>query len=218
MSEWWDNLNVLTQIFYFFAIPSTVILVIQSVLTLIGVSMNADGDMDFDTEMDVDTDVSFDTDDGISISFDDDSVDDFENFATAADFRFITFRGIIAFLTMFGWVGAGLSTTTMPIVLIVLIAFIAGLGSMFLIAMLFYGISKLQSSGNINYRLAIGKEAIVYIPIPANKEGTGKIQLTLQERLLEVSAVTEEATMLPTNSNVRIIDMLNATTYVVERI
>ncbi len=203
------------EFFYYVAIPSTVILFIQSVLTLIGMGVTSDADMDFDADME--GDVSFDVDPEVDASFDLDD-EGFETSASGADFRFVTFRGIIAFLTMFGWVGASLAQTTIHLVLIVVLSLVAGLMAMLVIAMLFYGISKLQSSGNISYRRAIGKDAIVYIPIPPNKEGFGKIQLTLQERLIEVNAVTEEPAMIGSNTNVRIIDMLNATTFVVERI
>lgn len=212
MTEWWAQLNNLTRFFYLFAIPSTIVLFIQSILTLIGFGLG-DNDLDFG---DGDTDIDIDLDG--DIDFDSNVVDELENFSAGADFRLVTFRGIIAFATMFGWMGAALSTSDLHITLTMLLAIIAGLFGMLIVALLFYGISKLQQSGNINYRNAIGSEASVYIPIPANKEGKGKVQLLLQDSYLEVDAVTEDATMIRTNELVRIVDMLNATTLVVERL
>ncbi|PKM69044.1 MAG: hypothetical protein CVU95_00195 [Firmicutes bacterium HGW-Firmicutes-2] len=212
MSVWWEQLSSLQRFFYFIAIPSTVILIIQSVLTLIGfgldTDMDLDGDMDFGgdpvSEFDMDLDSNLDG--------------DFEAFGGISDFRFVTFRGLIAFATMFGWVGAAFASTSVHFAITLLLALAAGLFSMFVIALLFYGISKLQSSGNLNYRLAIGKEAQVYIPIPGNKKGQGKIQLMLQERLVEVDAITEENDVISTGETILIVDMLNATTMVVERL
>lgn len=107
MSEWWDSLSHLTKIFYLFAIPSTIILFIQSTLTLIGIGISADSDMNFDADMeaDVESGMALDVEEDFSLDLDEDGVEDFKNLAGAADFRFVTFRGIIAFLTMFGWGG-----------------------------------------------------------------------------------------------------------------
>lgn len=222
MFEWWDGLSTLTKVFYYVAIPSTTVLLIQSIMTIIGIGMSSDADMDFDADADMDFEVEpemeFEIEEEFGMDLDGDGTEDFEALSGVADFRFITIRGIIAFLTMFGWVGVALSTAGVHMLLSLLGATIAGLISMFLIALMFYGISKLQSSGNIDYRTAIGKEAIVYIPIPGNRDGFGKIQITLAERLIEVSAVTEDAEMIGTGKSVRIIDMLNATTFVVERL
>ena len=221
MALWWEGLSSLSRFFYLFAIPSTVILLLQSVLTLIGFGMGGDGDMDLgdggtDVGMDFDGDIDIEPE-GLDFNLDTDGIDDFQNLA-GADFRFVTFRGIIAFATMFGWIGAALAGTSLHIAVTMMLAIVAGLAGMMIIALLFYGISKLQQSGNINYRLAIGKDATVYIPIPAGKKGHGKVQLLLQESYIEVAAVTNDATMIGTNELVRIVDLLDATTFVVERL
>lgn len=221
MTQWWEQLNALTKFFYLFAIPSTVVLLLQSILTLIGFGMGSDGDMDIgdgdgDMELDFEGDLEVDPEGGFD--FDPDAVDEFENLAGAADFRFVTFRGIIAFATMFGWVGAAMAETNAHFVLVMFVAILAGLAGMLIIALLFYGISKLQQSGNMNYRNAIGKDAKVYIPIPANKKGQGKVQLLLQDSYIEVSAVTSDDQLIGTNEMVRIVDMLDATTLVVTRL
>ena len=44
MIAWWNNLELATQIFYCIAIPSTLILLIQTLLLLLGIG----GDGDFD--------------------------------------------------------------------------------------------------------------------------------------------------------------------------
>ncbi|PKM54784.1 conserved membrane protein of unknown function [Petrocella atlantisensis] len=212
MSDWWEQLNSLQRFFYFIAIPSTVILIIQSILTLIGFGLDTDMDLDGDMDFGGDAASEFDMD------LDSGPGGDFESLSGMADFRFVTFRGLIAFATMFGWIGAAFASTSVHFAITLLLALAAGLFSMFVIALLFYGIAKLQSSGNLNYRLAIGKEAQVYIPIPGNKKGQGKIQLMLQERLVEVDAITEEKEAISTGETILIVDMLNATTMVVERL
>ncbi len=221
MTDWWSTLSPLTKFFYLFAVPSTIILLLQSLMTLIGFGIGGGDGMDFgdgDMDMDMDVDMDFEPVSDFDMDIESDTMMDFDNLAGGADFRFVTFRGIIAFCTMFGWIGAALAETDLHLVIVMLLAIIAGLGGMFIIAILFYTISRLQQSGNLNYRNAIGKEAQVYIPIPPSKSGLGKVQMLLQESLIEVSAVTEDAKMIGTNEMVRVVDMLNATTLVVERL
>ena len=41
--DWWDSLGLVTQIFYCIAVPSTLILLIQTILMFIGFGEDADG-------------------------------------------------------------------------------------------------------------------------------------------------------------------------------
>ncbi|NLJ16925.1 MAG: NfeD-like protein, partial [Clostridiales bacterium] len=43
MSEWWEGLNLLQQVLYCIAIPSTLIMLIQTVLILIGIGSHGAG-------------------------------------------------------------------------------------------------------------------------------------------------------------------------------
>jgi len=82
---------------------------------------------------------------------------------------------------------------------------------MLLIGLIFYAVKNLQSSGNINYANAIGLTASVYIPIPPRRAGTGKVMVTIQERLTEAEAVTDEETKLPTGEEVKVIGKIGTT-------
>ncbi len=88
---------------------------------------------------------------------------------------------------------------------------------MFIIALLFYSITRLQCSGNIKIKNAIGQIGQVYIPIPANMSGKGKIQITLQDSLTEINAMTEENEKLTTGSMVLVIDAIDTNTLLVEK-
>jgi membrane protein implicated in regulation of membrane protease activity len=195
MNEWWEALTSLQKFFYVVSIPSTIILVLQFILSFIGVG---DGDVDIDTDMDVtDTDLSTATE--------------------IADFRFVTFRGIIAFLSIFGWVGAVLAAGNMNVAIILLLSTASGLLAMGFVAYLFYAVSKLQSSGNLDYKKSIGGYAEVYIPIAANNESVGKIQVNVSGRLIEAEAITHGDVVLKTGDIVRVVDVFNETIFVVEK-
>ena len=135
---------------------------------------------------------------------------------SGADFRFFSIRGLVAFFTLFGWVGALLGAGPMNKVLAAVIAIASGLAAMFLIALIFYGVSRLQSSGNIHYANALGRAAEVYLTIPASRKGTGKVQVVIQERLIEVNAMTDQKKPIPTGTNVKITGILGEHVLLVE--
>jgi hypothetical protein len=210
MTEWWNELGMLKQIFYTIAVPATIILVIQSIMSIIGLS-------DFDIDLDgVDTD-GFDGLDGIDdldvMDISDTSGDsDFDG-----DFRFFTIRGMIAFFTIFGWSGAALAGHIHPVAVIV-IALASGLLAMLIIGYLFYGMTLLQSNGNIRYENCIDKVGEVYLTIPPNKQGKGKVTVKVQERLTEVNAITYDEKPIKSGDNIKVVDILPDHTVIVERI
>jgi hypothetical protein len=212
MAEWWNQLGFMKQIFYTIAVPATIILVIQSILSIIGLT---DLDADFDgissggaeglDQMDMPDDLDLDTE------FDTDAQDSF-----SGDFKFFTIRGMIAFFTVFGWTGAALTGYTGRIVTVFL-ALVSGALAMVLIGYMFYSMTKLQSSGNIQYINCIGKTGEVYLTIPPNKQGKGKVTLTVQERLIEVNAITNDEKPIKSGDSVIVMSMLSDHTVIVVR-
>lgn len=213
MANWWSELGFLKQIFYTVAVPATIILVIQSIMSIIGLS---DMDADLDGIQGLDSD-GFDGLDQMDMpdEIDVGEVDVEDSFS--GDFKFFTIRGIIAFFTVFGWTGAALAGRTATI-LVVFIALISGLMAMVLIGYMFYSMTKLQSSGNIQYINCIGKTGEVYLTIPPNKQGKGKVTLTVQERLIEVNALTTDSGPIKSGESVKVISMLTDHTVIVERV
>lgn len=179
MIAWWNSLETAQQIFALVAIPSTLIMLIQTVLLLIG----------FGGETDVDTDGD----------------DAFEaNTAEGDGLVLFSVRGIVSMLTVFGWAGTAFWEFMSPLPAI-LLASVLGLLTLFGMAYLMRAVSKLQTSGNIDVENAVGKVAKVYIPIPPAGKGTGKVTITLQEKYSELSAITTSDQKLATGSFVRVV-------------
>ena len=63
---------------------------------------------------------------------------------------------------------------------------------------------------------AIGQEATVYLNIPA--EGTGKVQVEVQERLMVLEAVSAEKTDLKTDDKVKVVGIVGGRTLSVKKI
>ena len=161
------------------------ILSIQMVLMLIGF----DGDSDFDADGDFDG-----GSDGMGL---------------------LSIRGIASFLTFFGLVGwyglengwsAGKSS---------LVGLAAGSAMMLLVAFIMTQYRKLASQGNIDPANAVGTTASVYLKIPGNNAGRGKITVSIQNRTHEYQATTK-GRELPTGSEVRVVRMITENTFEVE--
>jgi len=114
-------------------------------------------------------------------------------------------RGIMGMAAVGGWSGLVLYETGIPLGLAVVLAVIFGFLALVGIAWMMKLSLKLQSSGNLDLGYAIGKVGTVYIPIPADMKGTGKINITLQERLVEVNAMTPADRKIATGESVRVI-------------
>jgi membrane protein implicated in regulation of membrane protease activity len=85
------------------------------------------------------------------------------------------------------------------------IAIASGFGAMLLVHAVMRMFFKLTEDGTVRISRAVGLEAKVYIPIPADDTGRGKVQLRLQERLLEYPAVTRGRRALTTGARVRVV-------------
>ena len=96
-------------------------------------------------------------------------------------------RGVVAFLTLFGWVGIALLDMHVPAVLSIFLALVAGFIAMFVVAILLKVANDLQQSGNLDTMNAIGLTGEVYVPILENAKG--KVTLIVQERFTEMDAI-----------------------------
>lgn len=132
-------------------------------------------------------------------------------------FKALSFQGITAFLMMFGLVGfalyraehagAGLS---------LLGGTIAGLAAAWLMAQMFRWMAKLQSASNYDPKQAIGQRGSVYLNIPAG--GTGKVSVSVNNRLSVLDAVTQDRAALKTGDAVEVVEIAGGNVLVVRRV
>lgn len=221
---------MLSRVLYCIAVPSTLILLLQTIFSVIGIGDDADinlsdtggidmgTDVDMDVNVDVDTDMDFgvdaDIDGDVCPSGDTDSITHVHgNFAAL---RLFTMQGIVAFLAVFGWISIAALSGGIPSIGAIALGLVAGFFAMYGVAKLIQISGRLAENGTVDFRNAIGENAAVYIPIPPNGEGEGKVTLTLQGRFMECSAVSNERELLKTGTVVRVTD-LNGEVLVVER-
>ncbi len=78
-------------------------------------------------------------------------------------------------------------------------------------------ITAMSSTGNERISNAVGLRATVYIPIPASGTGAGKVQLSMQHRIVEYQAITDDAEPLKTGESVEVVGIRNSDTLEVRR-
>ena len=105
--------------------------------------------------------------------------------------KVITVRGIVAFFAIGGWAGIAALSMGIRSIWAINIALIAGLAALLLASAVIRFALRMQSSGNIDLRNAVSGTGEVYITIPPARSGVGKITMTLQERFVELEAVTD---------------------------
>lgn len=182
MLAWWNSLDLLQQVLYVVAVPSTLILLIQTVLMFIGIGGEGDADIAAGDAGEIGGDLDADPDgDFVPEATDVDDTGD------TGGFRLLSLKGIIAFLTVTSWSALAMLDMQVSTPVALPVAFLLGCAALFLIALLFRYATHLQQSGNLDLHNAIGRTAEVYLPIAEN--GKGKVTLVLQERFVEQDAI-----------------------------
>jgi len=177
INQWWDALSSPHQVFWFIAIVFSVLFFIQFILALIGLESQH-------MEVNGHTDVSLEH-----------------------EFSALSLRSIIAFFTFFGWTGVIVLNKGLSIWVAVTLSSLAGLAAMFIVAYLMYKFSQLEQSGTLNLYHALDQEGEVYIPIPGERKGHGKIQLKVDGRVRELDAITDGAS-LKTGELIKVVEIL----------
>lgn len=240
MTAWWQSLTITEQFFAIVAVPSTIILLIQTVMLIFGLGghdASADSDisgLDGTIGTDSGADAPFDMHDAgaefhTGIPFDihtdgimEDTHGDYGHDAQEANdgpadhgLRLFTIRGFIAFFTIFGWTGLACLQSDMGKPAVFGIAVSAGILSMVIMALILKTSMKLAVNGTINLANAVGKTANVYLRIPCGRSGRGKVNVLVQGQYIEADAVTDEEYDLSSGSEVIVVGLTSPATLLV---
>lgn len=122
-------------------------------------------------------------------------------------FDLVSVRSLSAAVAFFGVTGAGLVAAGWPSLLALPVAVGVGLAAAVGVAFAMRSIRRLEDDGSEKIESALGQTAVVYLRIPGNRGGAGKVHVPMQGRTVEYQAVTpgEE---LPTGSVVFVRDII----------
>lgn len=183
MIELFDSLEPLQKFFWIVACAASLVFIIQTVMTFVGLGTDAD----------------------IDAGPLDSSVDSFEDGTVSGVF---SFRNLINFLLGYGWAGVLLFDSIEKGWLLQLIAIAVGLLFVLAFVFMFRQVMKLSHDGSFRMQEAVGLKADVYLRIPASRSGRGKVQVSVKGSIHEIDAVTDSDTEIATGGQVEIVEVL----------
>ncbi len=179
MFEFLTDADPTMKMFWYVALPASLIFVIQLVMTLLGGDASDGVDADFSGDLDAD-----------------------------GPFQLLSLRNLINFLLGFGWGGISFSGMIENKGLLIFVAVLTGVFFLLLFLFIMRQLYKLQEDNTVKISDAINKTGSVYLTIPENRSGYGKIQISIRGSQKEFDAVTD-GEALPSGSAIRVVDTLS---------
>lgn len=183
--ELFDSMDFFLKGFWLVAIPTSLIFIVQTIMTFFG----------------------SDTSDGLEADFD----GDFDG--GDAPFQLFSLRNLINFLLGFSWTGITFYNLIENKFLLTGVAVAIGCLFVYVFFLIIRFLMRLAENNTFKITETIGKTAGVYIPIPENKSGRGKVTLSVRGTFRELDAMTE-GERIPSNEMVKIVRVENEIVFV----
>ena len=126
-------------------------------------------------------------------------------------FKALSFRTLVAATAFFGLAGLAANAAELAAITQFAVALAAGIAAMYGVFWMMQTLYRLRSEGTVRVQRAIGREATVYLRIPAQRLGAGKVLVDVQNRTMEYSAMTG-GPELPTGVKVVVVDVISPDT------
>lgn len=179
MSEFFNSIDYAQRFYVYIAIGASVIFLIQTIMTFIGADSDTGMDADFDGNLD----------------------------AEAYPFQLFSLRNLINFLLGFGWAGATLYNVIDNSIILAIVAVIIGCFFILIFFIIMKTLMKLSEDNSFDLKSAIGKTGDVYLTIPPERSGKGKVFISVDGSTKELDAITDSDKALANGSLIRIIDI-----------
>lgn len=183
------NLDPLLKTFWFVALPTSLIFLIQTIITFLGVDSSDGIDADFDGNLE----------------------------GAEAPFQLFSLRNLINFLLGFSWTGISFYSTIPNPLLLIPISLLIGCLFVYIFYLIIRQVQKLAENNSFKIINTINKTGEVYIPIPARKSGKGKVMISINGAYHELQAMTEQ-NGIPSSTLVKVIKIENDNILIVETI
>jgi hypothetical protein len=187
--EFFSGLDPLLKSFWFIALPSSVIFLVQAIMTFAGM----------------------DSSDGTTADFDSDLTHG------DAPFQLFTFRNLINFLLGFSWTGISFFQLIQNRFLLVSLSFLVGAGFVVAFFFIIKQIQRLAEDNSFKITSTLNQVGSVYLTIPAKMSGKGKVQISVKGAFHELDAVTENG-KIESSAMVRVVRIESGNLVVVEKI
>ncbi|MEZ4826691.1 MAG: serine protease [Bacteroidia bacterium] len=163
--ETFGSLDPLLKTFWLVAIPASIFFLLQTIMVFVGGhSHDFDGGSGgFDTGVE-----------GVDSVFD-----------------FFSLKNLIHFLLGFSWTGIAFFGSISSPLLLIGLSLAVGILFVYLFFVVIRQLQKLAEDNSFQLKEVVGKTAEVYLTIPGNKSGKGKILVSARGSVHELEAMTE---------------------------
>jgi hypothetical protein len=206
----------MTSVFIFCAAAGGTVLVIQFLLSLVGIGGHAfDVDVPHDIGHGFGGDFHGDTGGGFHVDHPGGATGHESDQVGHHDgmwlFKVLSFRAVVAALTFFGLAGLAAQAADASQSITLMVAMASGAAAVTAVYWMMRGLQELRADGTVRVQRAPGHHGVVYLHVPGENSGSGKIQINLQNRTAEYSAVTA-GPELPTGTKVVVVRVVNPMT------
>lgn len=194
--EWYNGLPSTLQVYWVIALITSLVFVVQMVLTFIGI-----GDADADADFGGDTDIS----DGSTLD-------------AGGAMQLFTMRNIINFLLGLGWGGVCLYSVIPNAVVLSIVAILVGVAFVYVFILIYRQMRRFEKNGAFDIKECVGHTVDVYLTIPAKRSGSGKVQVSFYGSVQELAALTDSDSPIRSGAKVRILEIVDGGTVLVEKV
>lgn len=204
MIDWYNSLEPLLKTFWGIAIFFSLFFLIQNIMTLVGLGHNDAAGLDGVDGID-----GVDGMDGMD-STDGDTLD------TGGAMQLFTIRNLVNFMLGIGWGGVCFYKYIPNHLILCLVALVCGIIFLLFFFTIWRKMLHFEKHGNLRIQDAVGQVCDVYLRIPPQRSGKGKVQISFGGSVQELSALTDYDKLLPSGAKVRVLELIDGTTLLVE--
>lgn len=203
IAEWWAGLSLIMKVLWGVTLTASLIFIIQTVATFLGADAGGDFDMDAG---------------GLDGGLDGTALDGADTDLGHSGMNLYTFRNLVNFTLGFGWTAILLGDQVKSTFWLIVISIAVGILLVAAVMLLFKWLAGMQQSGNIDvYKSAVGCQGKVYLTVPGERAGEGKVQITIEGAVREYTALTDSGT-LKTGTPIKVTEVVNDSTVLVEEL
>ena len=123
----------------------------------------------------------------------------------------LTLRTVAAALTFFGLAGLTVTEVNGDPIFVFIISTLAGAGALFGVAWIMKALHRLKADGTLRIERAVGRTGTVYLSVPGNSAGAGKVTVKVQNRTVEYRAISRQEP-LATGAPVQVVAVVGPDT------
>jgi membrane protein implicated in regulation of membrane protease activity len=184
-----EELEPLLKTFWYVAAPTSIVFIIQTIMTFLG----GHTDDISDTEIHTDTD------------------------SHSPLLEWFSLRNLINFLLGFSWTGISFYNTIDSQIILLLLSMGVGASFVWIFFVMVKQIQKLAEDNSFRVTSTLYQTAEVYLTIPANRTGNGKILISINGSIHELTAASDKE-LIESGAKVRVIDIEDNNILIVEKI